>query len=87
MIECSKYGTLNLYTRPWKGDYSVSSRIQLLPETAATELWGRLNYVITQDSKETVYRIYGEHNVTRGTSDLTAGSSALNTGCIYLVYE
>lgn len=33
------------------------------------------------------YNIYGEHNVTKGTSALTAGSSALSNGCIYLCYE
>ena len=33
------------------------------------------------------YNIYGEHNVTKGTTDLTAGSSALGNSCIHLVYE
>lgn len=34
----------------------------------------------------TPYHIYGEHNITKGTTDIGAGS-ALATGCIHLVYE
>lgn len=33
------------------------------------------------------YNIYGTHNITKGTTDLTAGSSELATNAIYLVYE
>lgn len=33
------------------------------------------------------YKIYGEHNITSGTSDLTAGTSELPSGNIYLQYE
>lgn len=33
------------------------------------------------------YKIYGEHNVTAGTSDLTAASSPLVNGCIYQMYS
>lgn len=32
-------------------------------------------------------KIYGEHNVTSGTTDLTAGVSPLGKGCIHIVYE
>lgn len=39
------------------------------------------------DDTYTYYNIYGTHNLTCGTADLTAGTSALNTSCIYLVYE
>lgn len=35
----------------------------------------------------TEYNIFGEHNVTNGNTDLTAGTSALASGCIHLVYE
>ena len=34
----------------------------------------------------TDYNIFGEHNITKGTTDIGAGS-ALATGCIHLVYE
>lgn len=33
------------------------------------------------------YNVYGTHNITKGTSALTAGSSALGNDCIYLQYE
>ena len=33
------------------------------------------------------YDMYGTHNITKGTTDLTAGSSALTTNAIYFVYE
>lgn len=33
------------------------------------------------------YKIFGEHNITCGTSDITAGTSALATGCYYDVYK
>lgn len=34
-----------------------------------------------------LYKIYGEHNITTGTSPLIAGTSTLATGCIYEQYE
>ena len=39
------------------------------------------------DGADKSYKIYGEHNITSGTEDLTAGTSALPSGNIYLVYE
>lgn len=33
------------------------------------------------------YALYGQHNITCGTSDITAGASSLATGCYYDVYE
>lgn len=33
------------------------------------------------------YQYYGEHNVTCGTSDITAETTALATGCYYDVYK
>lgn len=36
---------------------------------------------------DTSYKIYGEHNITSGTTDLTAGTSELPSGHIYFVYE
>lgn len=34
-----------------------------------------------------VYNLYGTHNITASTTDLTAGTSTLASGNIYLVYE
>lgn len=48
---------------------------------------------LTMDCKKTdgtyssAVKIYGEHNVTKGTADITAGTTSLTSGCIYLVYE
>lgn len=39
------------------------------------------------DGTTNYYNIYGTHNITKGTTDLTAGSSELATNAIYLVYE
>lgn len=39
------------------------------------------------DGVDKSYKIYGEHNITSGTTDLTAGTSELPSGHIYLVYE
>ncbi len=33
------------------------------------------------------YKLYGQHNITCGTTDLVAGSSTLLNGDIYLVYS
>lgn len=33
------------------------------------------------------FNLYGQHNITSGTTDLTAGTSELATGAIHLVYE
>lgn len=32
------------------------------------------------------FKLFGEHNITKGTTDITSGS-ALATGCIHLVHE
>ena len=39
------------------------------------------------DGTSNWYYMYGTHNITKGTSDLTAGIDALTTNSIYLVYE
>lgn len=39
------------------------------------------------DGVDHAYKIYGEHNITSGTTDLTAGTSELPSGHIYFVYE
>lgn len=46
-----------------------------------------IEYRVKNNNHDDYLAIYGEHNVTKGTSALTAGSSALSTGAIYLRYE
>lgn len=40
-----------------------------------------------RDSKNSKnYNVFGEHNITAGTTNLTSGTSSLTTGCIYQQY-
>jgi hypothetical protein len=48
--------------------------------------FNRHGAMIKDSANSKYYKIYSEHNVTRGTTDITSGS-ALATGCIHLVYE
>ena len=59
--------------------------IRIKPETA--ELENSLNLHEIVGGAVENYKIYGEHNITKGTTDLTAGVSALKDGCIHLVHE
>lgn len=53
----------------------------------ANALFNAIRFLRTVDGVTNYYSLYGQHNITAGTTDLTAGSSALITGSIYLVYE
>ena len=66
-----------LYIRDNAGSYPTLARALELYDTVTDESG-------TKSSK--VYKIYGTHNVTAGTTDPGAGST-LTTGCIHLVYE
>ena len=46
-----------------------------------------IKYHDENDNWGNLYSLYGTHNVTKSTTDLTSGSSALTTDKIYLVYE
>lgn len=47
----------------------------------------RLNRADTLTAANTSYSTYMARAIAAGTSDLTAGSSSLTSGCIYIVYE
>lgn len=61
--------------------------LELRNSTGQTNVKRALTLNDRIDDTDTGYLIYGSHNITKGTSDLTAGSSSLDTDCIYLVYE
>ena len=67
-----------VYIRDNAGSYTALER--------AVELYDVYTNADGSSSK-TMYKMLGTHNVTAGTTDLTAKSSALTTGCIYQVYE
>ena len=59
--------------------------------TGYTTLEGLINAIINRTTKvnspSSAYSTYMARGIAAGTSDLTAGSSSLTNGCIYLVYE
>lgn len=65
---------------------NTRTALYLMPETATD--WTRavrLQKMINGTAD--YYNIFGEHNVTCGTADLTAGTSPLSKGSIYQVYK
>lgn len=54
---------------------------------SATLILSAKNQYLKFTKNGTAYNIYGEHNITKTTTDLTAGTSTLATGVIHLVYE
>lgn len=46
-----------------------------------------IQFFRTVDGTTNNYKIYTQQNITCGTSALTASSSELNSGCIYLCYS
>jgi len=69
------------------GDDSNRRTLALFDSAYRPEVGNAVRLYDVVNGTETVYDIYGEHNVTRGTTDLTAGVSALADGAIHLVYE
>ena len=56
--------------------------------TALSSLMSAINNRATKvSSSNTSYGTYMARGIAAGTTDLTAGSSALTSGCIYFVYE
>lgn len=78
--------TLQLELRKEVGDTS-NRRFLNINQMGDNELQKALSFSEIVDGKQTKYNIFGEHNVTKGTTDLTAGTSALGNSCIHLVYE
>lgn len=81
-------GTNPVVTRPITNNTSTSSSID--PSTnLITE--STLRYAINRTSSvaasNTSYGTYMARGIAAGTADLTAGESALTSGCIYFVYE
>lgn len=77
-------GTLQMFCcDSINGSYEQTNRAQLLlyPPDAKSEIDNRL--VIGFDGSAT-YKIYGEHNITRGTG---SASSSITNGSIYLKYS
>lgn len=70
---------------PWSGWNEVAIATKFLPLDGSVAMTGELKYT---DGTNT-YEYYGEHNplYTYGTTDLTAGTSELETGKLYFVYE
>lgn len=80
-------GTSMLQTINVSGDDSNARDLRLYTSSMFGSVADALKLLDTVDNTRTFYNIYGEHNITAGTTDLTAGTSALATGCIYQVYE
>lgn len=59
--------------------------IRIKPETAELESSVVVHEIVGGAVNN--YKLYGEHNITRGSTDIEAGVSALKTGCIHLVHE
>ena len=53
----------------------------------AGSLSNKIAFIDTTDGVSSIYKMYGEHNITKSTTDLVSGSSPLETGCIHIVYE
>lgn len=66
-------------------DSSNSSSIYLDTESYDTNSCLRMTRKV--DGIGLTYNLYGTHNITKGTSALTSGTSPLNTNAIYLQYE
>ena len=82
-------GTHNalLRVRDTAGDATNQRTIALFDSTQRPDLETAVRLYDVVDGTETIYAMYGQHNITKGTTDMTAGSSALADGAIYLVYE
>ena len=80
-IEMTDAGILNLVNQ---ADGNNNVYLRLNNET--TNLFNMLRIRTEISNVETNYKVYGEHNITAGTTDITAGSSALTSACYYDVY-
>ena len=61
-------------------------RALMVSNHSATNIHDAVKVMDRNNGSDKTYRMYGEHNITSGTTDIGAGS-ALATGCIHLVYE
>ena len=65
----------------------TSNRNMIYLMTTESELATSIRFRNIVNDVSTYYKIFGEHNITCGDTDLTSGTSALATGCIYQMYE
>lgn len=78
---------LSLITRTNKNSDDNRRRLILYNSTSTTDVSKAIRLLDTVDGTTKNYNLYGEHNITKGTTDLEAGVSELKSGCIHLVYE
>lgn len=69
------------------GDSNNQRTIALFDSTQRPDIETAVRLYDVTDGSEEIYAIYGEHNITKGTTDLEAGVSALADGAIHFVYE
>lgn len=68
----------------WNGT-KVDGRLTI--GSAKKDLGNAIRFADGTKSDSKFYKIYGEHNITKSTTGVTANSTALATGCIHLTYE
>lgn len=82
------YGdSLSLYSREVADSGDNQRAIVIANATGQANKADAIRLMDKVDGNAIYYKIYGTHNITKGTADLTAGTSELATNCIYLVYE
>lgn len=71
------------------GNVGVNGHLRLVLDTETSALDAMIQLNRTNGDSSVKYKLYGEHNqpYTYGTTDLTAGVSALAAGKLYFVYE
>ena len=62
-------------------------RIKINNTSGTTEIKKAIQFASVVDGNASFYNMYGSHNVTCGTTALTAGTSELITDAIHLVYS
>jgi len=85
-------GTGRLYMMNAIGENDASTQTGIVIDSPAKELKNRVviydkveDETASDGFKRTEYNIFGEHNITKGTTDIGAGSAM--TSLIHLVYE
>lgn len=85
LLEQTSGGVVGVYNEE---NGSVYSGFRLQPITAnQTDFTDVAQFRVKNNIVNDSYALYGEHNVTCGTADITAGTTALTTGCYYDVYK
>lgn len=76
-----------VYTTNDPSDTNNQRYLNLYSQTFKEDVSESLKLTERIGGVDHAYRIYGEHNITSGTTNLTAGTSELPSGHIYFVYE